>query len=190
MPAALTELTDELIEKAIAQGVAEVFGTMAREKIELLGRTPNPPLHSKPLGISGAHVVASVGFLVWWAVVAPMAFVLWWLVPTLLSSTFMGVSYLADHYGCAFAPDLVTRTGRSVRSNAVMQFLTWNINFHAVHHLAPGVPTQHRPAAHAMFEPYLENYERSYWSFHKHVLADIRHHRYVPDPPWIIDLRD
>jgi chemotaxis protein CheX len=63
MPAALTELTDELIEKAIAQGVAEVFGTMAREKIELLGRTPNPPLHSKPLGISGAHVVASVGFL-------------------------------------------------------------------------------------------------------------------------------
>lgn len=140
--------------------------------------------------VTAVLTVASVVALVWWAVVAPMAFVAWWLVPTLLSSTFMGVSYLADHYGCAFAPDLVTRTGRSVRSNPVMQFLTWNINFHAVHHLAPGVPTQHRPAAHAMFEPYLENYERSYWSFHKSVLSDIRHHRYVPDPPWVIDLRD
>lgn len=140
--------------------------------------------------VTAVLTVLSVVALVWFAVVAPMVFVLWWVVPTLISSSIMGVSYLADHYGCAYAPDLVTRTGRSVRSNAVIQYLTWNINFHAVHHLAPGVPTQHRPAAHALFEPYLEHYERSYWSFHRSVLSDIRHRRFVADPPWVIDLRD
>ncbi|HVU31920.1 MAG TPA: chemotaxis protein CheX [Opitutaceae bacterium] len=36
---------------------------MASEKIESLGRTPNPPLHSRPQDIEGPHVVASVGFV-------------------------------------------------------------------------------------------------------------------------------
>jgi chemotaxis protein CheX len=63
MPAAPTELSDSAIEQAIAKGVAEVFETMASEKVESIGRTPNPPLHSKPMGISGPHIVASVGFI-------------------------------------------------------------------------------------------------------------------------------
>lgn len=63
MPATPAELSDALIERAIEKGVAEVLGTMAREKIESLGRTPNPPLHSRPVDISGSHLVASVGFI-------------------------------------------------------------------------------------------------------------------------------
>lgn len=63
MPAPAASISDELIEACIVKGVAEVFGTMTREKIDSLGRTPNPPLHSRPQGIEGAHVVASVGFL-------------------------------------------------------------------------------------------------------------------------------
>lgn len=63
MPAPATDISDTLIEQAIAKGVAEVFDTMSGEKIEALGRTPNPPLHSKPQGITGPHVVATVGFL-------------------------------------------------------------------------------------------------------------------------------
>ena len=61
MPTPLNEISDELIESAIAKGVSEVFGTMTGEKIESRGRTPNPPLHSRPQGIEGPHVVASVG---------------------------------------------------------------------------------------------------------------------------------
>jgi chemotaxis protein CheX len=63
MPAAAPELSDSAIEQAIVKGVSEVFDIMTREKVEFLGRTPNPPLHSKPVGISGPHVVASVGFI-------------------------------------------------------------------------------------------------------------------------------
>ena len=63
MPASSTTIPDELIEQAINKGVADVFGTMTGDAIESLGRTPNPPLHSRPLGIDGPHVVASVGFI-------------------------------------------------------------------------------------------------------------------------------
>jgi chemotaxis protein CheX len=58
-----SRISDELIQQAIAKGVTDVFGTMTRETIDSLGRTPNPPLHSRPLGIEGPHVVASVGFI-------------------------------------------------------------------------------------------------------------------------------
>jgi chemotaxis protein CheX len=63
MPAVPAEISDELIAKAIEKGVSEVIATMATEKVESLGRTPNPPLHSRPVDISGTHLVASVGFI-------------------------------------------------------------------------------------------------------------------------------
>jgi chemotaxis protein CheX len=63
MPAPLVELTDALIEQAINKGVSEVVDTMGNSKVDCLGRTPNPPLHSRPRDISGAHTVASVGFV-------------------------------------------------------------------------------------------------------------------------------
>lgn len=57
------ELSDSAVEQAIVKGVSEVFETMTREKAEFHGRTANPPLHSRPVGINGPHVVASVGFV-------------------------------------------------------------------------------------------------------------------------------
>lgn len=63
MPVSPAELSDAIIERAIEKGVAEVLSTMAGEQIESLGRTPNPPLHSRPVSIEGQHIVASVGFI-------------------------------------------------------------------------------------------------------------------------------
>lgn len=63
MPSAPTELSNDIIERAIVKGMTDVFGTMAKQKIDALGQTPNPPLHSKPQGIDGPHIVASVGFI-------------------------------------------------------------------------------------------------------------------------------
>jgi chemotaxis protein CheX len=63
MPVTPAELSDAVIERAIEKGVGEVLSTMASEKIESLGRTPNPPLHSKPVNLEGQHIVASVGFI-------------------------------------------------------------------------------------------------------------------------------
>jgi chemotaxis protein CheX len=63
MPATQPDLTDSAIEQAIVKGVSEVFETMTRESVVFEGRHPNPPLHSRPIGISGPHVVASVGFV-------------------------------------------------------------------------------------------------------------------------------
>ncbi len=63
MPAPLADVTDNIIEQAIVRGVTDVFKTMSGETVESLGRTPNPPLHSRPAQIAGVHIVASVGFI-------------------------------------------------------------------------------------------------------------------------------
>lgn len=62
MPPPPVEISDAQIERAIQKSVGEVLSTMAGEKMEFLGRTPNPPLHSRP-DIAGPHIVASVGFI-------------------------------------------------------------------------------------------------------------------------------
>ena len=58
-----SDLSDQTIEHAIAKGVTEVFGTMIGEPVQALGRSPNPPVHARPLAITGPHVVATVGFI-------------------------------------------------------------------------------------------------------------------------------
>lgn len=63
MPPSLADLSDATIEAAICKGVSDVFSTMSGEAVQSLGRTPNPPLHSRPVDISGVHIVASVGFI-------------------------------------------------------------------------------------------------------------------------------
>jgi chemotaxis protein CheX len=63
MPTLPAELSDTLIARAIEKSVADVLATMAKEKVDSLGLTPNPPLHSRPVDISGPHLVASVGFV-------------------------------------------------------------------------------------------------------------------------------
>lgn len=56
-------ISDELIERSIAKGVAEVLETMAQAKVTSAGRTIDPPLHSQPENLTGKHLVASVGFV-------------------------------------------------------------------------------------------------------------------------------
>lgn len=63
MPASASDVSEDLIERCIIKGVADVFKTMSGESVQSLGRTPNPPLHSRPMNIEGPHIVASVGFI-------------------------------------------------------------------------------------------------------------------------------
>jgi chemotaxis protein CheX len=63
MPASIADISDDLIEQAIVKGVTDVCKTMSGEAVQSVGRTPNPPLHSRPVDLVGPHIVASVGFL-------------------------------------------------------------------------------------------------------------------------------
>jgi fatty acid desaturase len=89
---------------------------------------------------------AAAGFVVPGAVVALMAF---WTLAEPLTALLAGwlpllvafplytyLTALPEHFGLPVRPD-GTQLTRNIRTNAVLQYLLWNINLHAVHHAHP-----------------------------------------------------
>jgi fatty acid desaturase len=117
----------------------------------------------------------------------PKVFLIAWLAPVLLGAVISGFLILPEHYGCAYGPDDVVRTTRTVRSNSLGRFLQWNANYHAEHHWAPTVPTCRLPQVHRLLGPYLEHVESGYFRYHAGVAHDLWQKRYAAEAPWDAD---
>jgi fatty acid desaturase len=66
----------------------------------------------------------------------------WW-----ASHVVLGVWLTAEHSGLPHAGTILQRT-RSIEANALVRWITWNMNYHAEHHAWPGVPWFRIPALH------------------------------------------
>jgi fatty acid desaturase len=97
-----------------------------------------------------------------------------WLVPFMVANVvFMASTSLAEHYGCRRDADVFQVT-RTVLSNRFARFFLWNGNYHVEHHWAPHVPYFGLPELRVLLAEHCPNVERSYSSFHWHLLRSIR----------------
>jgi fatty acid desaturase len=62
-----------------------------------------------------------------------------WLLPFLLGAPFLRGYLLAEHAGCPHVPSMLENT-RTVRTNALVRFVAWNMPYHVEHHAYPAVP--------------------------------------------------
>lgn len=86
------------------------------------------------LHLAGYIAIAAVS--VWagsWAVVV------YWLAPMLLTKPAHQLQNTIEHLGLTHAPDTLENT-RTVRTNALMRWLCWNMQYHTAHHSYPAVP--------------------------------------------------
>jgi len=65
--------------------------------------------------------------------------VLYWLAPLLLTKTAHQLQNLIEHVGRPHTDDIFANT-RSTRTNAVMRWLCWQMQYHTAHHAFPSVP--------------------------------------------------
>lgn len=72
---------------------------------------------------------------------------IYWMGPLLLVSPMARALRLADHTGCAEHTDL-RKGARTVRTDPITEFFSWNMNYHCEHHLASAVPFHALPALH------------------------------------------
>jgi len=70
-----------------------------------------------------------------------------WLLPRLLGEPFQRVMRVAEHVGCDESTNLLNNT-RTTRSNALVNWIAWQMPFHAEHHLFPNVPFHALPRLH------------------------------------------
>ena len=141
-------------------------------------------LHLLGYGIIAA---ASIAAQSWFAVA-------FWLAPMLLTKVVHQLQNTIEHLGLPHVDDIALNT-RTTRTNAVMRWMGWNMQFHTAHHAFPGVPFRQLPDLHqAIFvEKQRKPPEMSYLGFQAAVFrafwrkpeAD-----YPQDRIWISDDTD
>jgi fatty acid desaturase len=83
----------------------------------------------------------------------------------------MGLFVMPEHAGLPLEGSQLQRT-RTVRSNALVRFLMWNMPYHAEHHAYPAVPFHRLPELHRALGPEVEHVSSGYLAFH---LLALRH---------------
>ena len=87
---------------------------------------------------------------------------LWlWLVPRVIAEPVMRVIRLSEHGACPLVPDMLRNT-RTVLTLRPIQWLNWNMAYHAEHHSLPAVPFHALPALHGHLGPHLAELEQGY----------------------------
>lgn len=158
-------------------GFAYVGGLWSTSFLAVAGRAPwyaRTEMRKRDIRLDGAlfllaNLAVVAAFVVW-----PMLVLKLWLAPLLIAyASFVSMTALPEHYLCERDAD-VFRTTRSVVSNAPFRFLYWNNNYHATHHLYPGVPYQNVPALHRFVAERTIYLSPSYISVHLDVIRSLR----------------
>merc|ERR1712118_266138 len=81
---------------------------------------------------------------------------------------------IAEHADCTMDDNGLTNT-RTVRSNWLIRFTYFNMNFHAEHHLYPMFPFHALPRAHELLKHKLQKITPTYREINSDVLS-----KYIP----------
>ncbi|MFK7964854.1 MAG: fatty acid desaturase [Burkholderiaceae bacterium] len=108
------------------------------------------------LSVYGGLLVAAILWL-------PILFWVWFL-PLLLGFPCLRLYHLAEHGLCPSAASKLVNT-RTVVTNQVVRFVTWNMPFHIEHHLLPGVPFHRLPLLHIALQSQPGTVSKGYLSF-------------------------
>ena len=82
-------------------------------------------------------LVLSSDFL-WW----------YWILPALVGQPMLRLYLLAEHSGCDFSTNMLENS-RTTYTQPWLNFLAWNMPYHAEHHYLASVPFHALPALHA-----------------------------------------
>lgn len=100
-------------------------------------------------------------------------FITYWLFPLMVGQPILRMILLSEHTGCTHDTNPLTNT-RSTKTLFPIQFLMWNMPFHAEHHLYPSIPFHQLPAAHEQLRDHFTYKDQGYvevnYSFAKNLV--------------------
>lgn len=96
-----------------------------------------------------------------------------WAIPALLGQPFLRAYLLAEHARCPHVANMLENT-RTTFTTALVRLVTWNMPYHAEHHVYPAVPFHKLPLFHTIVREHLKTTERGYARFNRNYWADLR----------------
>lgn len=102
-------------------------------------------------------LINSNGWLLWY-----------WVIPALIGQPFLRLFLMAEHSDCDLSDNMLENS-RTTYASPVINFLAWNMPYHAEHHYLASVPFHALPALHAYTGQSVKYRGDGYWR----VLRDI-----------------
>ena len=87
-----------------------------------------------------------------------------WLVPLVVGFPFLRLYHLAEHGFCPSVRDMFENS-RTVLTNRILRFVSWNMPYHIEHHTLPMVPFFRLPDLHGLVEEHLKQTSDGYAKF-------------------------
>ncbi len=89
-----------------------------------------------------------------------------WIIPIIIGQPFLRLFLLAEHGLCDLTSDM-RKNSRTTKTNFLVRFFMWNMNYHSEHHYTPGVPF-HKLQDYQKKDKHMVKYqELGYLNFHK-----------------------
>ena len=120
------------------------------------------------------------------------AAVLYWLAPMMLTKVVHQLQNTSEHLGLSHLPNTLENT-RTLRTNPVMRWLAWNMQYHTAHHTFPSVPFHKLPDLHREIVGATgrEPHTMGYFAFQAQIIARLWNGRseadYPDDAVWIAE---
>lgn len=86
----------------------------------------------------------------------------YWILPLLIGQPFLRWFLLAEHSGCDFSSNMLENS-RTTYTSPLINFLSWNMSYHAEHHYLASVPFHTLPALHAYTGQQVKFKGDGYW---------------------------
>lgn len=116
----------------------------------------------------GAYLVILIFSLIygndwfWW----------YWILPSLIGQPFLRLFLLAEHGGCDLSDNML-QNSRTTYTVPLVNFLAWNMPYHAEHHYLASIPFHALPALHAWTGQLVKHKGAGYWQVNREIAAAI-----------------
>ena len=107
------------------------------------------------------------------AVFGPWTPLLFWIGPQVLGQPFLRLYLLQEHTLCSEDDNGLTNT-RTTLTNGLVRLMTWNMSYHAEHHLYPSIPFHRLPDAHLALRNRLGVIQPGYRRWHLGFIRSLR----------------
>ena len=87
----------------------------------------------------------------------------------IIGQPFLRLFLLAEHGFCDLTADM-TKNSRTTKTNFLVRFFMWDMNFHSEHHNTPGIPFHKLQEYQKEMENTVKYQELGYFDFHKKYL--------------------
>ena len=95
-----------------------------------------------------------------------------WIIPMIIGQPFLRLFLLAEHGFCDLTTDM-TKNSRTTKTNFLVRFFMWNMNYHTEHHYTPGIPFHKLQEFQKRIEHKVKYQELGYFNFHKKYLMHL-----------------